>query len=130
MPVKRSRTPADHLSMTWLKTTLVLPVLVLASTAGCADAGTGTAGGDTGNPVLDKDPYAVTCGDFIDYGGAPNIARKVADDVEVPTMSRRDKIGVIKIAIAATCAQPNIPGVNDPRDYQPVGPVLEGVQRG
>jgi hypothetical protein len=109
---------------------LLAAVLGVAATAGCADAGTGKANSDTGNPVLDKDPYAVTCGDFIDYGGAPNVARKVAGDIDVPSMTRREKVNVIKLAIAATCAQPSIPGVSDPRDYQPVGPVLAGVAHG
>src|SRR5688500_10438206 len=115
--------------MTWLTTKVVL-ILLLAAAAGCAESGASRDGSDTGNPVLDKDPYAVTCGNFIDYGGAPHIARKVADEGDVPAMRRRDKVSVIKLAIAATCAQPNIPGVSDPRDYEPVGPVLDGVERG
>jgi hypothetical protein len=37
---------------------------------------------------------------------------------------------VIAVSIATTCAQPGIPGVDDPRDYKPVAPVLEGVEVG
>jgi hypothetical protein len=116
--------------MTCVKLRLVVALLGLVATAGCADVSASTATDETGNPVLDKDPYAVTCGDFIDYGGAPNIARRVAGDIDVPSMSRREKVDTIKVAIAMTCAQPNIPGVDDPRDYEPVGPVLSGVEHG
>lgn len=105
------------------------PCVVVAAVLSLASAGCASTSGGAGNPVLDKDPYEVTCGD-LENGGAPNVAAKVADEVVAPGQSREQTKDIISTAVAATCSQSNIPGVDDPRDYQPVGPVVEGVQHG
>jgi hypothetical protein len=38
-------------------------------------------------------------------------------------------VGVFAESLHATCRQPKLPGVADPLDYRPVGPVIREVQR-
>lgn len=95
--------------------------------AGCGDSSSTSAGG---NPVLDKSPSEVTCGDFIDNGGARQVAAKVADSISAVDQSRAQIVDVVAVSIGVTCSQPSVPGVADVRDYKPVDGVLAGVQHG
>jgi hypothetical protein len=81
-------------------------------------------GSSSGNPVLDKDPSDVTCGDLHDNGGAPQVADKIVDRVHDPQLPRSQVKDNLATAIAMTCA------TDKDRSYAPVDEVVDGYQRG
>lgn len=81
-------------------------------------------GSSSGNPVLDKDPSDVTCGDLLDNGEAPQVADKIVDRVHDPRLPRSQVKDNLATAIAMTCA------TDKDRSYAPVDEVVDGYQRG